>query len=310
MKRELRFNEEGKFKVLQFTDIHYTDGGGEDHKTTELMERLIKEEQPDFIITTGDTVYGPDNTKHIEEALRPIIDSGIPFTYVFGNHDTEEGEGYDVLFPRIEKLPNCMAFNADKQLNGTGNHFLTVDDKAGQIKWVLFAVDSLNYNPLKSVGGYDYVKWDQIFWYKETMKQLEKENPDFQALTFMHMALPEFHELWDMEVCYGEKREGIGSPRINSGFFTAMLEAGHTKGLFVGHDHINDFMGQMYGIWLGYGRATGYHTYGEEGFLKGCRVFVLSEDSRRPFETYVVLENGTRIKSPKEHRPERIRDEG
>ncbi len=71
----------------------------------------------------------------------------------------------------------------------------------------------------------------------------------------MHIALPEHLDVWMHEMCYGVKREGIGCPRVNSGFFSAMLEAGHTKGVFVGHDHVNDYWGRLYGIALGYGGA-------------------------------------------------------
>lgn len=70
----------------------------------------------------------------------------------------------------------------------------------------------------------------------------------------MHIALPEYNEVWDTRICYGDKREEVCAPKINSGFFTAMLETGHTKAVFVGHDHINDYIGDLYGILLGYGR--------------------------------------------------------
>ena len=34
------------------------------------------------------------------------------------------------------------------------------------------------------------------------------------------------------------------------------------KALFVGHDHINDFIVDFEGLQLGYGRKTGYGCYG------------------------------------------------
>ncbi len=39
-------------------------------------------------------------------------------------------------------------------------------------------------------------------------------------------------------------------------------------GTFVGHDHVNDFVGDLYGIRLCYGRATGFNTYGRQGFTR------------------------------------------
>lgn len=304
---QLRFNEYGSFKVLQFTDIHFTDDNDVDARTTDLMRRLIAEEKPDFIMTTGDTVFGPDNGKNLGKALAPLVESGIPWSYVFGNHDTEEGIAYEELFPMVTGLAGCMAFHDESSGKGMGNHWLEVVDSMGVVKWVLFAVDSGSYNELDMVDGYGFVGRDQMDWYGDKIGELElRENKEFGVLTFFHIALPEFHELWCRQVCYGEKREEICSPRVNSGFFTAMLEAGHTRGVFVGHDHVNDFMGNLYGITLGYGRATGYNTYGHEGFERGTRVFVLDEKNTTEFDTYLRLADGCVIRNQVKHEPEGI----
>ena len=307
MKTELQFNNKGTFKILQFTDIHYSDDKEADHCTTRLMEQILREERPDFIMVTGDTVYGPDNINLLSEALAPVTSAGVPWSFTFGNHDTEEGMGYDELFILVTNLPICAAYNADASISGTGNHFLEVKDRWGNTKWVLFGVDSGAYNQLSQVGGYDYVKENQIRWYKNMIQEFEKKEEHFSALVFMHIALPEYNEVWDTQTCYGEKREAVCCPRINSGFFTAMLEAGHTKGVFAGHDHINDFKGNLYGILLAYGRATGYNTYGQEGYLRGARIIVLDENNTRSFQTYIRLEDGTLLQEQKLHKPENPR---
>lgn len=310
MKRDLFFKDDGSFKIIQFTDIHFCKDNEADHHTTKIVSQIIQQENPDFIIATGDTVYGPDNVRYLEKALSPIIESGVPWSYTFGNHDTEDGAGADVLFPIITGFPNCAAYNADDSISGMGNHFLEVINHQGETKWVLFGVDSGAYNRMPQVGGYDYVKQDQIQWYKKIVSDFGEKGSAFSTLVFMHIALPEYHEVWDTEKCCGEKREGIGCPRINSGFFAAMQEAGHTKGVFVGHDHINDFYGSLYGITLGYGRAAGYNTYGQDDYLKGARIIMLDENNTDSFVTYVRLEDGTVIKNQQEHEPERKKDEG
>jgi 3',5'-cyclic AMP phosphodiesterase CpdA len=309
VKKDLFFNKDGKFKILQFTDIHFTDDNEVDLRTTKLMEQLIREENPDFIIATGDTVYGPNNTVNITKALDPMVQSGATWSIIFGNHDTEEGESYEKLFPIITELPNCAAYNADDTISGSGNHYLEVKNSQGETKWVLFGIDSGNYNPLPSVGGYDYVKSNQIDWFKRVNREIEQTASSFSSLVYMHMPLPEYNDVWDREICYGEKREDVCCPKINSGFFTAMLETGHTKGVFAGHDHINDYMGTLYGITLGYGRATGYNTYSEEGYRRGARIFLLDENNTDTFETYIRLEDGSVIKEPKLHQPEHVEEQ-
>ncbi len=306
---KLTFSEEGTFKILQFTDIHFSNNNEVDQETIGLMKEILKEENPDFIIVTGDTVYGEKNVEYLPLALAPIIESNIPFSYTFGNHDTEDGQGYEALFKVLEDIPSCMMYHDENSKVGVGNHTLEVVDDKGEVKWVIVGIDSGNYNPLPHMEGYAYVQKPQIEWYQDMMRKYEAINPNFSSLVFMHIPLPEYHELWAMETCYGLKREGICSPKINSGFFAAMEEVGHTKGVFVGHDHINDFYGQLYGITLGYGRATGYNTYGQEDFLRGARVFILGKDNTDTFITYVRLSDGTVINKPSVHFPESVRDD-
>ena len=62
---KLAFSEEGKFKILQFTDIHFSDNNQVDEETVRLMRKILKEENPDFIMITGDTVYGENNVEHL-----------------------------------------------------------------------------------------------------------------------------------------------------------------------------------------------------------------------------------------------------
>lgn len=72
------------------------------------------------------------------------------------------------------------------------------------------------------------------------------------------------------------RQEGISSASINSGFFTTMVEAGDVKAVFTGHDHLNDFCGQMTGIQLCYAGGFGYHAYGKVGWSRRARVVVAS----------------------------------
>lgn len=310
MEGSLRFRKDGTFHIMQLTDIHVTYDDGNDRKTVELMRNLIGWEKPDLIVVTGDTVYGERNLELLSIALSPVTESCIPWTFLFGNHDVELHSTREELFREVKKLPGCIAFDADPSISGCGNHMLEVRGQEGRLSWIVAGLDSGGLNRMEQVGGYAYIDAGQIRWYQAAMKEYEGETSDFSALTFIHMALPEYHELWDMEPCYGEKNEGIGCPRINSGFFTAMLEEGHTRGLFVGHDHVNDFMGSLYGVVLGYGRASGYGGYGKKGFLRGSRMFILREDRKESFTTYLRLEDGSLITEQPLHRPERERDEG
>lgn len=309
MQGKLRFKEDGTFRILQLTDIHYTEDDERDHRTVALMRELIRREKPDFIMTTGDTVYGEKNVEYLPLALAPLTESGIPWSFVFGNHDVEFAGNREELFAAVQKLPGCMAWHDEGSKDGIGNHTIGIEDGEGHVKWLVIGIDSGDYNPIEQVGGYGFVTPNQIRWYQEQICRQEQQGTDFGVLAFQHIALPEHAEVYRYATCYGVKREGVCSPRINTGFFAAMLQAGHSPSLFVGHDHVNDYYGKLYGVTLGYGRATGFGTYGAQDFLKGGRVFVLNQEDTSSYTTYVSLEGGIVVDEPWCHEPLERRDE-
>lgn len=95
------------------------------------------------------------------------------------------------------------------------------------------------------------------------------------GLVYFHIPLPEFVS-FDSSNFTGVKQEGISSPSVNSGFFTTMLESGDVKAVFTGHDHLNDFCGDLMGINLCYAGGFGYHAYGKAGWSRRARVMVAS----------------------------------
>ncbi|XWS46336.1 hypothetical protein CRYUN_Cryun14cG0056700 [Craigia yunnanensis] len=64
------------------------------------------------------------------------------------------------------------------------------------------------------------------------------------ALVYSHIPLPEFASFGSSNFT-GVRQEGISSASANSGFFTTMVEAADMKAVFTGHDHLNDFCGQL-----------------------------------------------------------------
>ena len=55
---KLKFNEKGKFKIIQLTDLHLSDGDELDKSTLDVIRKLIDYEKPDFAAVTGDLVSG------------------------------------------------------------------------------------------------------------------------------------------------------------------------------------------------------------------------------------------------------------
>lgn len=78
------------------------------------------------------------------------------------------------------------------------------------------------------------------------MKKTPAKPQPAPALPYFHIPLPEYSLLAPTNFI-GVKQESISSASINSGFLTTLLEAGDVKAAFVGHNHVNDFCGDVHG---------------------------------------------------------------
>lgn len=305
--KQLRFNKDGFFKIVQFTDTEYLDDDhGFNEKTGKMMRDVIRAEQPDLIVFTGD-VIGSLRCADPEQTFRDVVSVAeqfkIPWAAVFGNHDSEARITRNQLMDVQLSHEHCVAKPTEENLSGAGNFVLKVMSREEKASAALYFMDSGSYSTLGHVGGYEWIHQDQIEWYVTQSKKCTEinEGVPLPSLAFFHIPLPEYDEVWDTKICYGEKREGVTAPRVNSGLFTAMLEMGDVMGTFVGHDHGNDYFGDLHGIKLCYGRSSSYILWGKE-ILTGARVIQLQEGVRS-FDTWLHLSDGTVIREQPEHQP-------
>lgn len=296
MTKKLRFNEKGMFKIVQFTDLHMSseENHPDDEKTLALMDRVIQAEEPDLLVYSGDVVWS-EGTENPEQSFRRVLDAAmkwhIPFAIVYGNHDAEE----NITRQKLQNIQSeyAMAFSEEgpKKISGVGNYTLTIGSSTDEEdEAVLYFIDSGEVAPAE-IGGYDWIRQDQVNWYVAESKRLQKNNDKIlPALAFFHIPLPEYDDVWQYGHVVGSKGEKVSAPKINSGLFAAMIENGDVIGTFVGHDHDNDYCGHLAGISLCYGRVTGYQCYGE--LQRGARVINLHE-GKRYFDTWIRLDDQT-----------------
>ena len=76
--QNLKFNADGKFKIAQFTDIHYN-GSKASKAALKVLENVLTQERPDFIVLTGDIIYGTPAKKNLLDVLNCISKYNIPF---------------------------------------------------------------------------------------------------------------------------------------------------------------------------------------------------------------------------------------
>lgn len=277
---------EGKLKIVQLTDIHWDPQSKNCAQTAQTIEAVLALEKPDIAMLTGDVVTekpGPEGWKAIIALLEK---AQVPFTVMMGNHDAEvmpKQEIYDLL----AQSPYFIGEKGPETIHGCGNYVVPVygaDHKT--TKALLYCIDSNDYPESKDYGTYDWIHFDQVAWYRQTSARFTKENGDnpLPALAFFHIALPEYDAIPNNGTMLGEKNEGSGASKINSGLFASFIEMGDVMGAFVGHDHDNDFIGTHYQIALAYGRVTGTDAYGD--LERGMRVIELKENERS-FDTWV-----------------------
>ena len=292
----LRFKNH-KFKIVQFTDLHLISGKDfteRNDSTYMLMRNVIKEENPDLVVITGDIVVSGGAAEVWQKVVQPMTEAQVPFAVTFGNHDTEADISKPDILKFLQKNKYNLTTNADKKLSGVGNCSLPILSSEGKtMPWAIYLFDSHAYPKDTILGTYDWIKNDQIQWYRDqSAAYARQEGKPVPALAFFHIPLPEFEQVRKQKTVLGSIDEPVCSPSINSGLFSSFIEMGDVLGVFVGHDHNNDYVGQLAGICLGYGRKTGYASAYHEILERGARVIELYENERK-FDTHIRTLSGT-----------------
>ncbi|WP_152970606.1 metallophosphoesterase family protein [Bacillus sp. FJAT-28004] len=289
---KLRFRSDGTFTIIQFTDMHIKDGiePEKDAQTLAIIQQLITSQKPDLIVLTGDVISSYDTEDQegaFRRAISGVVQTAIPFAVIYGNHDSEKGITRQRLNEILKEYDNNISEDGPNDIHGVGNYVLTVAGSASEEDTaVLYFFDSGDSAP-ESVGGYEWIHPDQVHWYcRESNKLAQKNGSALPGLAFFHIPIPEYEQVWQEGKSIGNKGEEVCCPKLNSGLFTSMLEQGDVMGTFVGHDHDNDYVGELHGIRLCYGRVTGIDTYGE--LERGARIITLFE-GKREFDTRIEI---------------------
>lgn len=122
-------------------------------------------------------------------------------------------------------------------------------------------------------------------YYLIISKQEISQSP---ALAFFHIPIPEVRDLWFKEFI-GHYREAVACSSVNSGVLKTLVSTGDVKAVFLGHDHLNDFCGEIDGIWFCYGGGFGYHGYGRVHWPRRARV--ISAKLRRGKNAWLGVES-------------------
>ena len=320
--KTLRFNEDGKFTVLQLSDLQ--DNVLFKGMSKEFINAVLDETKPDLVVLTGDNI-GPNTSKtadlvylSIHEFMSIFEERGIKVAAVFGNHD-EEGNAYN-KDEQIEvyKKYSCYVGSDVEGISGSGNYNLPIlASKEDKTAFNLWFFDSGEYNDENDLGGYGCVHKDQVDWYVDTEKKLTKENggTPVPSLAFQHIIVPEVYKVLEKvenpeDEKYKDKNviefggkyytfpekytdedtflsETACSPNYSNGQADAFIENGNVLGVVSGHDHKNSFVIPYKSLDIIQSPASSFGSYGDMN--RGARVFVLDEKDTSTYETDVIF---------------------
>ena len=289
-------------RILQLNDIHI---GDKDNRQLhyDFLDLTIQDADADLIILDGDIFTFA--SRYTAEELFKFIDSyHIPWTCTFGNHDEQCYFSIDWLTNYLNNFGSYCLFKdiQDDDIYGNANFAINLM-KDGHAFETVVLFDSNRYN-FGEYFGYDYIKENQINWYEELIKHIEKsEGHVVPSVAFFHIPVPEFSDAWDAykegksEAVWimGEKRERVCCPDKNTGLFSKMKELGSTNGIFCAHDHINNFAIEYNGITLSYGIHSTNRIYGDDDLLGGQVVEIHEDNSftiEQIFHKYSEVSHG------------------
>ena len=291
---ELQFNENHEYTIVQFTDLHYGEKDSSNLENNETQETILNAVKPDMVVVTGDSVSGyawdgksqtfyQDNWKIFSSSF---VKYKTPYAYTFGNHDTQAN-----LTPQkcgeLDKTNPYSLFAGDPSVDSESlsNYYLELksafqssksgaDKPISMLLW-LFDTKTTGCNGISQSWG--CINKAQLDWYTKTQNKINEMNKQqINGLAFFHIPPVESLYLWNFGLTYGQKNESVNCPMYDTGVIARFMQSGNIKGVFVGHDHNNDFAGYYGDIELVYGRKTGKSGYGPV-MGRGARVIKLKE---------------------------------
>lgn len=242
----------------------------------------------------------------------------VYWTVTLGNHDSEVYSYYsreeisnyymseEINYAKNEEAHCLFQVGPRDIADGFGNHFINVKNSQGLITQSFVMIDSHSYIEGDYFGikwRYDNIHQNQINWYAQEIAKLDAQNkaidpnyPMFKSLAFFHIPLEEYLIAWteytengnqnteDTIFKYGiagESGKIVYNGTYKDEMFETMLELGSTQGMFVGHDHLNNFSLEYKGIRLTYGMSIDYLAYAgiyKQVEQRGGTVITVSSD--------------------------------
>lgn len=251
--------KENGFKVLILSDPHLSMLSSRTRWSLHAIVGHISREKPDLIIIAGDIVLGIFTNHKFVELCKLLEKFEVPFAFVLGNHDSQ----IPYVVGREDIIRICSSFTHSaihvNEIDNKryGNYAVHISDNEKIIRSFIFLdsggkITKEEEKEFKIKGGYSFITANQIKFYKNSLYK------GVNSTLIVHIPPEEFETAYkEGNVIRGERRETVSSSKYNSGMFKAVLESNSTDSIYVGHDHLNDFVSIYKGIRFVYIQNSG-----------------------------------------------------
>lgn len=305
----LQKKQNADFKILNLTDPQLVDPDWREDKAIrrelyDTVTYLVDKTSPDLITVSGDLSCA-ENYKSYENLADLLSGFCVPWSFVFGNHDSQDG--HEAVLRAAEILtsrPGCV-FEAGPEELGCGNFVIGIEED-GRLLHGVIMMDSHDRMSFTDENGKEKRVWAELYpgqftWYGDRIRELEALGAKESSI-IMHIPIYTYRDairaalkadidpksvstaLGEQTGCWNEGYEdsfGVMLERIcsyprDNGFFEEILKYGNTKNLICGHDHTNNFSVVYRGVRFTYALKTGSGCYWDPRLSGGT---VLSVDS-------------------------------
>lgn len=284
---DLILRDPSQFRMLQLTDTHFgtptDENRAKDLRSRRTIRRLVDEQKPDLVFHTGDFIN--NDREGVEFGAEGFMaDLGVPWALVFGNHDHPRDKpgniSLDTYYGRLENsVSGFVSTPAGRQYCGR----IDVRGERGAPVLSLFT-----FNSGDPVTGM-VVNQAQRAWFRAEMEADRSKEDSTPILVMQHFPTVEYKTVFEKLEAVGRQGEKVCFELDQGAVFGEYLATMRVKGIFCGHDHVNDYVGEHQGIRLVYGRVSGWSGYGD--WQRGGRLVRYAPGSRA-FRTKVVLPSG------------------
>ena len=260
------------FNILQLTDIHWNVNSST-ASSKQYLDKVLAEADKhvtggiDLVELTGDQ-FMLANTYHVKTFVEyfetKAVEYGFMYAIIWGNHDRHGMYSPNWLADKYREAPHCIYIEPEDNLYGRSNYVINLKDGT-DVKWQIYNLDSgasFSESPLAIGRNYDYIRDDQVNWFKAE-RALQ---PAANAIAYYHIPQQDNLEAWNTRSTRTHKffkLEGFGDadkPEYKSDFIKEG-RALKLKGAFMGHAHNVDWTVDYDGVVIGLGVKTGTELY-------------------------------------------------